>query len=179
MAWVEHREALPSTSPLGPSILASFAPDGADEVGLGAGWTDARRSQLWVQGGLQRYAPAPDAAPGQGLSAEVGWRPACGDADWCLVPSWRAASGPGGVYQAFAAAVDVPLPEPVALRAHGMIVPYHKPYRDWDTALVLGGRLSFAPGEGHLAMELGGEVARTEIAPLDPRGWATLRLEAP
>jgi hypothetical protein len=177
LAWGEHRQALPGGSQLGPSILASFAPEGAEEIGAAFGWTDVKRSKLWVEGAVQLY-PDETGELTQGATAQVSWRPTCPTQSWCAYPFWRGATGPGGVYNAVGGSLLVPVPEPATLSVNGMVVPYRKPYEVWDTALVLGTTLTIHPPVSPFTVLIGGEIARTAIAPIDPRGWATLRMEA-
>lgn len=178
-AWGEHREVAEPISALGQSILASFAPDGVDEGGLGAGWTDTRRDTLWLEGSVQSWADAADGDPQLGLTAQVSWRPTCPAGAWCASPSWRAATGPGGLYHAFGSSLRVPLPEPVGLSLYGMVVPFQKPHEALDTAASLGASVDVAPFGGRVAVELGGEVARTPDVDFAPRGWLALRLSTP
>lgn len=174
--WGEHRQALPELSLLGPSILQSFAPDGTDEVGLGVGWNDVRRNEVWASGSVQRWAPDVAGDDAQtGLSAEVAWRPNCDAGSFCLRPSWKGLSGPGGYYSSFLAAVTVPTPDVLAVDVYGMVAPYRKPHEAVDTVAAGGATVSVLPTD-FLAIGVGGELARDTISPLTPRAWATLRL---
>ncbi len=177
--WGEHREVAAPVSALGQSILAAFAPDGVDELGAGVGFTDTRRDQLWVEGGVQSWIAAADEDPSTGFTGQVSWRPTCGASTWCLSPGWRAASGPGGVYHAVSANLAVPTPHPVALAVHGVVVPFRKPFLAWDTAVAVGATVGLEPAEAVWSLRLGGEVARDTTATVSPRGWLAFRMETP
>lgn len=170
----EHREALESE--LGPSILAALAPDGTNELGAGFGWTSTRRSKLWIEGGVQVW-PAPG-GDDLGLVGTVSWRPTCATGTWCLYPTFRGASGPGGLYDAVGATLKVPTPDVVRLGFDGMVVPYRKPHRAWDTAASLRTTLEIHPEDSAITALLGGEIAHDAIADVAPRAWVLLRMEA-
>ena len=113
--WGEHRQALNTTSALAPLILATIAPLGYDELGSGFAWSAANTSKLWIEGSVQSYAPdaADELYREPGFAASTTWSPQCGSDSWCLAPSWRAASGPGGAYHVFVADITVPTPSAV------------------------------------------------------------------
>lgn len=177
--WGEHREVAEPISALGQSILASFAPDGVNEAGAGVGWTDTRRDTLWLEGSTQSWIATADAEAQLGFTAQLSWRPTCPTSTWCVSPSWRAATGPGGLYHAFGSSLRLPLPEPVGLTLQAMVVPFQKPHEALDTAASLGAVVDFAPHHSIVRVELGGEVARTPEADFEPRGWLALRLTTP
>lgn len=180
VVYGEHREALDAEAALGPAILAAFAPDGVDEAGVGIGWSDARRSRLWGSASVQSWSEdeVAEGADRTGVRAELSWRPTCAPQSWCVTPSWSGVTGPGGVYQAFGAVTVVPVPDPVTLSVHGFVVPYRKPLLPWDTALVLGATGELRPSASFWSVTLGGELARDAVAPVDPRAWLAIRLEA-
>lgn len=180
---VEHRDVLDADSPLAGTILATFAPQGADEVGAGFGWSDVRQDELWMTGSVQTWnEDEPDAnllsdGTGRqtGARAEVSWRPRC-DADaWCFSPGWRGAIGPGGSFHAVGGTVGTPMPGPVSLSVHGFLVPWHTTHMQWTVAGVAGldADIHASPWWG---VELGGEVGHDVVADVDVRGWAALRV---
>ncbi len=179
----EHRDVLDASSPLAGDILATFAPQGTDEIGVGFGWSNVRRDELWMSGSAQTWdqddAAASPLSDGTGRQAgargEVSWRQHC-DADaWCVRPTWRGAIGPGGSFQAIGGSVATPLPGPVSLGAHAFVVPWHTMHQAWTTAAVVGldGDLHLSPIWG---VTLGVEVSHDIVANVDARGWAALRV---
>ncbi|MFZ5480892.1 MAG: hypothetical protein ACOZNI_29295, partial [Myxococcota bacterium] len=120
-----------------------------------------------------------DDAREAGLRAEVSWRPACAPQTLCVTPSWRMASGPGGLYSAAGASAALPVPDPFAATVHGWWIPYRKPHLAWDTALVLGATAEVRPSAAPWSLALGGELSRDAVAPVHPRAWLALRLGAP
>lgn len=169
----EHREVLDASSPLSGTILAAFAPQGTDEVGVGLSVNDARKDELWMSGTLSAW----DGLDGQqtGMRAELSWRPNCQADAWCLRPSWRGGTGPGGSYQAMGGAIVTPFPGPINLSAHAFAVPWQTPYQDWTTASVVG-----LDADIHASpwwqLAFGGEVGHDIIADRDVHAWATLRV---
>lgn len=167
----EHREADR------PSILGELAPHGVDEAGVGTGWSDVRRSQLWI-GLVAATWLADEAGSGDregSVRAEVSWRPTCMPQSWCVRPSWRGVTGSGGVYQSFGTVTGVPLPGPVTVDVHGVVAPYRKPQLPWSTAVVAGASAEVHGGQGTWAVGLGGELL-VDGAVADPRGWLSLRV---
>ncbi|MES2639460.1 MAG: hypothetical protein V4850_08240 [Myxococcota bacterium] len=171
----EHRQSAHGAAPLGPAILTTFAPDGADELGVGLGRSDARRAELWASVAMQTWKAGADRE--LGARAEVVWRPTCSAESWCVSPAWHGVTGPGGVYQSFGASTALPVPEPLFLTVNAAVIPYRKPHSPWDTALVLGATAEVRPTTSFWSLSVGGEVARDAIAPVDPRAWLALRLE--
>jgi len=180
---IERRDVLDATSPLAGGILATFAPQGADEVGVGLGWSDVRMNELWVTGSLQTWnqddsgvSPLADGTGQQtGARAGVGWRPHCGANAWCLAPSWRMAAGSGGMFHAVGGTLSTPIPDPVSLSVHGFLVPRRTTYQRWTTAAVAGFNADVHASR-YWGLGLGGEVGYDVIADIDVRGWAVLRL---
>ncbi|MDP2310690.1 MAG: hypothetical protein Q8P18_32030 [Pseudomonadota bacterium] len=180
LVYGEHREALATlgeagAAPLGPAILATFAPEGAEEIGVGLGRSDARRAEIWGSAAVQTWDSGPDRQ--LGARAELAWRPTCPPESWCFAPAWHGATGPGGVYQSFGTSAALPVPQPLFLTVNAAVVPYRKPHAPWDTALVLGATAEVR--RSFWSLSVGGEIAHDAIAPLDPRAWLALRLETP
>lgn len=174
-AHAEHREALPTVSVLGPSILANFAPSGTEELGLGLGWTSARRSRLWSSAALTSWSTE-EGGPELGARAELRWQPLCDSQQVCISPTWSGVRGPGGLYHSVGAVTSLPVPDALSLDLHTMIVPYRKPHLPWDTVLVGGLRTAFQPSGASWSLALHGELARDAIAPLDSRAWLAFRV---
>lgn len=169
----EHRDVLDASSPLSGSILESFAPQGTDEVGVGLSVNDARKDELWMSGAYETW----DGLDGTqtGMRAELSWRPNCQADAWCLRPSWRGGTGPGGSYQAMGGAIVTPFPGPINLSAHAFAVPWRTPYQAWTTASVVG-----LDADIHASpwwqLAFGGEVGHDIVAERDVHAWATLRV---
>lgn len=184
MAFAEHRQALLAHSPgesdlgssvLGPSILATFAPSGTDELGLGLGWTTARRSRLWSSAALTSWS-TDEGGPELGARAELRWQPLCDRRQVCVSPTWSGVRGPGGLYHSVGAVTSLPVPDALRLDLHTMLVPYRKPFQPWDTVLVGGVRSALQPTGGRWSLALHGELARDAIAPLDARAWLAFQV---
>lgn len=179
----EHRDVLDASSPLAGDILATFAPQGTDEIGVGFGWSNVRRDELWMSGSAQTWdendaaaSPLSDGTGRQmGARGEVSWRPRCDANAWCIRPTWRGAAGPGGSFQAIGGTVTTPLPGPVTVSAHGFLVPWRTMHQAWTTAAVVGldGDLHMSPAWG---VALGVEVSHAVVADVDARGWAAFRV---
>lgn len=176
--WGEHRQALNTTSPIAPLILATIAPLGYDELGGGFGWSAADTSKLWIEGSVQSYSPDPNDEPYReaGFAATTTWSPQCGSESWCLSPSWRAASGPAGAYHAFVADIAVPTPSVVGTHVIATVAPFHLAHEEWDTLLALGATATVKPTR-RLTGSVGGEVAHDALHPINPRLWLSLRVE--
>lgn len=180
---IEHRDVLDATSPLSGDILATFAPQGSDEAGLGFGWSNVNRDELWMTGSVQTWdeddaaaSPLSDGSGRQvGARAEVSWRPRCGTDAWCLRPSWRGAAGPGGSYQAIGGALAAPGLGPVSLSAHAFVVPWRTTHKKWDTAAVAGLDADVHPTKAW-GLAVAGEVGHGVVADVDARGWVAFRL---
>lgn len=178
--WGEHRQALNTTSALAPLILATIAPLGYDELGSGFAWSAANTSKLWIEGSVQSYAPdaADELYREPGFAASTTWSPQCGSDSWCLAPSWRAASGPGGAYHAFVADITVPTPSAVGTHVVATVAPFQLAHEEWDTLLALGATATVKPTR-RLTGSVGGEIAHDALHPINPRLWLSLRVAVP
>ena len=186
VAHVEHREVLDPASVLGGGILATFAPHGTNEVGLGAGWSSVRRDEFWMSGTLATWDERPanatataQAGPEVGGTVAASWRPSCRPGDWCGEPVWRVASGPGGIFHAFGGSVTAPPVGAVTLGGHAFLAPGHTPHAQWSLASVAGldGRLALPMGSIAVAGELGHRVAGVGAAAgWSGRAWALVQV---
>lgn len=175
LVYVEHHDALPEEGSIGPSILEAFAPNGGQEAGVGVGWSDARRAQLWVQGSAQAWHT--DALGEQiGFRTQAKWRPQCAAGTWCITPQWTAASGPGGFYHSFVANVAIPTPDTFKLSAYAAAAPYRKIHQPWAFAATLGAVADVAPKAKTWSLQFGGDVTRDAINAFDPRLWGAVRV---
>ncbi len=181
----DHRQALDPASALGGGILATFAPTGADEVGVGAGLQSVNRDQLWVEGSVASWdsrslEESPLVAGNTEQLGFIGsgtWTPSCGREQWCVVPSWHGATGAGGAFSALGATVGVPLPGAMALSVHDFVVPWRLAHAPWSLGNVGGANLSAAIAPW-MSLAAGGEIGVGLLLPVDYRAWTTLRVEA-
>jgi hypothetical protein len=176
LAWVEHRESLPGTQ-IAADILNTFAPSGADSVGLGAGWSTRNRHRLWASGSLQRWATGPDPAEGEtrtGVVGELRWEPRCGEGRWCVSPGWQGLSGPGGILDRVGTSVGLPLPPAFDVTVNGSWVPWREPHLTWRSALVAGAVAEVRPTKT-VGVEAGCDVMLGTPTPFT-RAWLALHL---
>lgn len=184
--FVDHRDVLDASSVLAGGILATLAPQGTDEIGGGAGWSTVGRDELWAEGSLVAWDAAdPDASPlagadtGQlGYQASAAWRPSCRSESWCFSPSWRVASGGGGMFHAVGGMLTLPLPSGMQLGVHDYLVPWHTASSPWTLAQVGGVNLSLSPTPW-MRWTIAGEAGHGLVAGVDYRGWSTLRMVVP
>ena len=172
-AHAQHRE--PLDGPTGEALLATFAPEGADEVGLGLRWSNASWSSLAGSYALGRHEE--QGQPVLGHAVDLSWTPPRSDRVLRPSPAYRYRSGPGGQFHAVHAAASVSLGDRRELRLHGAVVPYQKLDEPWDTAWVAGleGRQRWRRVE----LRLGAEAAADATFALDVRASGALILRWP
>lgn len=170
---VEHRDPL-QASPLAPDVLPLFAPEGRQEVGGVLGMRSAKRSSMLLTGSFRSWEEATGRA--RGGAATLALRPSSS----VCAPSWKVVGGPTGTLLAMQARCEVPVPQPaafdaLALRLDGGVAPYQTGTAPWDTAAWAS--VTVSADRDRLGVRAGGTLARTPIAPVDPRLWLILRWE--
>ena len=170
-----HREALDPQAPLGEALLATFAPEGMDELGASVRLVGARWSALWARGSVSTYEVEGQRQYGHG--ADLVWLPPRTDRALRLSPAWRYRGGPGGSFHALSGSASLQFGPRRALQARAAVVPYQKLDQPWDTALTAG--LSAHQSWRWGQVQLGLEAAHDASYTFDLRGSAGLLLRWP
>ena len=168
-----HREATLPGNLLDDRILASFAPDGTDEVGVGGRWINSGWSSMSARYALQTYLLLDERLWGHAV--DLGWDPGP-TTTLQFLPAFRFRASPGGILYAFWLVSRAPLGR-FDVEARGAVVPFRAGRSTWDVAAHLGADLgrSFGP----IRITTGFDSASDAHYHLDLRGHMVVRLEAP
>jgi hypothetical protein len=167
----EHRATWDPTDLLGESVVAAFAPESVDSVGLGVRVSDRTWSALSVAYSFDSYEQVDERVYGHAVDASYasGRRRSA----FRVVPSYRFRAGPGGMFHAAYATALLGLSDATALTATAAVVPYRKLYDPWTTALAGGLRASERIGS-HVTVTAGADAARDATYTFDLRASGTL-----
>ena len=169
----EHRATWDPTDQLGEAVVAAFAPESVDSVGVGMRVSDRTWSAWSVDYAFDSYEQGAVAERVYGHSIDASYASGRRRAPVRVVPSYRFRAGPGGMFHAGYATALWALADPTTLSATGAVVPYRKLHDPWATALAGGLRLGQEIGS-MVTLTAGIDVASDATWIVDVRGNGTL-----
>jgi len=175
-AFAQHRKAAVPDALLADRILETFAPEGTQDLGLGARLIGARWAVLSGRYRLSTFQETDQRRWAHAVDVE--YKPGRTSSNIDILPLYRFRHGPGGQYHALLAAAAVDLGESAGLSLRAGVVPYQKLDDPWDIALDAGATVRYVVGSRvHLSGAV--DVGHSALFDFELRASAVLDVVVP